>query len=145
MAQLNLVPDPAVVGVQIGLFIVNVAIVKKFYLEPYLRLRANRDTLTTGSHADAARLLYECDEIAKKVQDSIEEAAATAASHREAVKATATQRRAEIIRAAEERARAEVEAVAIRVKNEVAEQRAMLPKCISELTAELFAATTNYN
>lgn len=145
MAQLNLVPDPAVVGVQIGLFIVNVAIVKKLYLEPYLRLRANRDTLTTGSHADAARLLYECDEIAKKVQDSIEEAAATAASHREAVKATATQRRAEIIRAAEERARAEVEAVAIRVKNEVAEQRAMLPKCISDLTAELFAATTNYN
>ncbi len=145
MAQLNLVPDPAVVGVQIGLFIVNVAIVKKLYLEPYLRLRANRDTLTTGSHADAARLLYECDEIAKKVQDSIEEAAATAASHREAVKATATQRRAEIIRAAEERARAEVEAVARRVKNEVAEQRAMLPKCISDLTAELFAATTNYN
>ncbi len=142
MAHLNLVPDPAVVGVQVGLFIVNMAIVKKLYLEPYLRLRANRDTLTTGSHADAARLLFECDEIARKVQDSIEEAAAAAASHREATKATATQHRAEIIRAAEEKARGEVEAVAARVKSEVAEQRTLLPKCVSELTTELFAATT---
>jgi len=145
MAQLNLVPDLAVVGVQVGLFVVNMATVKKFYLEPYLRLRANRDTLTSGSRADAARLLYECDEIARKVQESIEEAAASAASHREAVKATATQRRTDIIRAAEEKARGEVEAVATRVKSEVAEQRAFLPKCVSDLTAELFAATTTNN
>jgi F0F1-type ATP synthase membrane subunit b/b' len=142
MAHLNLAPDPAVVGVQVGLFLVNMAIVKKLYLEPYLRLRANRDSLTTGSHADAARLLFECDEIARKVQGSIEEAASSAASHREAVKATATQRRTDIIRAAEEKARGEVEAVATRVKNEVAEQRAFLPKCVSDLTTELFAATT---
>ena len=145
MAHLNLVPDPAVVGIQVGLFVVNMAIVKKFYLEPYLRLRASRDTLTSGSRADAARLLYECDEIARKVQGSIEEAAASAASHREAVKAATTQRRIEIIRAAEEKARAEVEAVATRVKSEVAEQRAYLPKCVSDLTAELFAATTTNN
>ena len=145
MAHLNLVPDPAVLGVQVGLFVINMAIVKKFYLEPYLKLRTNRDILTTGNRADAARLLYECDEIARKVQESIEEAAASAASHREAVKATATQRRTDIIRAAEEKARGEVEAVATRVKSEVAEQRAFLPKCVSDLTAELFAATTTNN
>ena len=142
MAHLNLVPDPAVLGVQVGLFVINMAIVKKFYLEPYPKLRTNRDILTTGNRADAARLLYECDEIARKVEDSIEDAAASAASHREAVKATTTQRRMEIIRAAEEKARAEVEAVALRVKNEIAEQRTLLPKYISELTADLFAATT---
>jgi len=142
MAQLNLVPDPAVVGVQIGLFVVNMAIVKKLFLEPYLRLRAKRDALTTGSQADAARLLYECDEIARKVQESIEEAAASAASERERVKAGASQRRSDIIKGAEEKARAEVESVAARVKAEVAEQRAMLPKVISDLTTQLFAATT---
>ncbi len=142
MAQLNLVPDPAVVGVQIGLFVVNMAIVKKLFLEPYLRLRTKRDALTTGSQADASRLLYECDEIARKVQESIEEAAASAASERERFKAGASQRRTEIIKAAEEKARAEVESVAARVKTEVAEQRAMLPKVISDLTTQLFAAST---
>jgi F0F1-type ATP synthase membrane subunit b/b' len=142
MAQLNLVPDPAIVGVQIGLFVVNMAIVKKLFLEPYLRLRAKRDALTTGSQADATRLLYECDEIARKVQESIEEAAAGAASERERVKVGASQRRTEIIKTAEEKARAEVESVAARVKKEVAEQRALLPQVISDLTSQLYAATT---
>lgn len=143
MAQLNLVPDPAIVAAQIGLFVVNMFVVKKLFLEPYFRLQQKREALTTGSQADAARLLYECDEIARKVQDSIDEAAAAAASERERRKAAATQRRLEIIRGAEEKARAEVEAVASRVRAEVAEQRALLPKAISDLTAELFAATTN--
>lgn len=142
MAQLNLVPDPAIVGVQIGLFVVNMAIVKKLFLEPYLLLRAKRDALTTGSQADATRLLYECDEIARKVQESIEEAAAGAASERERVKVGASQRRTEIIKTAEEKARAEVESVAARVKKEVAEQRALLPQVISDLTSQLYAATT---
>ncbi len=145
MAQLNLVPDPAVVGVQIGLFIVNMAVVKKLYLEPYLRLRAKRDALTTGSQADASRLMFECDEIARKVQSSIEEAAAAASSERERIKSAAVSRRTEIIKTAEEKARAEVESVTSRIQSELAEQRALLPKVVSELTAQVFTATTQKN
>lgn len=141
-AQFRLAIDPQVVGVQFGLFIVNMAIVKKFYVEPYLRLRHKRDVLTTGSQADATRLLFECDEIARKVQDTIEEAAAVAASERERVKSAAMQKRMEIIRSAEQKARSEFDTIASRVKAEVEEQRSLLPKVVAGLTAEFYAAMT---
>jgi F0F1-type ATP synthase membrane subunit b/b' len=143
MAQLNLSPVPTVVAIQIGVFIVNMMIVKKLFLDPYMRLRAKRDALTSGSKADASRLLYECDEIARKVQDSIDSAASVAASERERIKTAAAKKRAEIIHAAELKAKAEFEAVSSSINEELAEQRRLLPKVITSLTDELFALTTN--
>lgn len=145
MAQLNLVPDPAIVGTQIVVFIVNIAIVKKFFLEPYLALRSTRDALTTGSKAEAARLLYESDQIAKKVEEAVSEAASAAASERDRIKAQAQEKRTEIVKAAEDKVRAEVGAVSTRIQDELAEQRTLLPQVIAALTNEFFSASTNKN
>lgn len=143
MAQLNLVPEPAVVAIQIGVFLANIVIVKKLFVDPYLRMRLQREALTSGSKADATRLLYECDEIASKLQESIDSAAAEATSERERIKLQATKKRSEIIHAAEARAKAEFDSVASRVKEELVEQRRLLPKVITNLTDEVFALTTN--
>lgn len=145
MAQLNLVPDPAIVGTQIVIFVANMAIVKKFFVEPYLKLRSKRDALTTGSQAEAARLLYESDQIAKKVEDAINDAVLAAASERDRIKALANEKRAEIVRAAEEKVKSEVGAVSSRIKAELSEQRTLLPQVISTLTNEFFSASTNKN
>lgn len=143
MAQLNLAPVPSVVAVQALVFLVNMVIVRKLFLDPYLRLRARREALTAGSKADANRLLYECDEIARKVQESVDAAAAAAASDRERIKTAAMAKRSEIIGAAETKAKAEFESVATRVKEEVSEQRRLLPQVINSLTNEVFNLATN--
>ncbi len=143
MAQLNLAPEPAIVAIQIGVFLANMVIVKKLFVDPYLRMRSKREAMTSGSKADATRLLYECDEIANKLQESIDSAAAAAASERERIKLQATKKRTEIIHAAEAKAKAELESVASRVKEELADQRRLLPKFITNLTDEVFALTTN--
>ncbi|MEY4630325.1 MAG: hypothetical protein RIQ81_445 [Pseudomonadota bacterium] len=143
MAQLNLAPVPSVVAIQAVVFLVNMVIIRKLFLDPYLRLRARRDALTAGSKADANRLLFECDEIAAKVQEQIDTAAAVAASDRERIKTEAMNKRSGIISAAEEKAKNEFDSVASRIKQEVIEQRRLLPQVIERLTDEVFKLATN--
>ena len=59
MASLILVPDPEVLAIQAGLFLVAVGVVKKLYVEPYLAVRERRQAATVGSKDEAARTLAE--------------------------------------------------------------------------------------
>ena len=45
MADFNLVPVPRVLLVQAGIFIANTIIIKKLLIEPYLKLKAKRDSI----------------------------------------------------------------------------------------------------
>ena len=56
MAQLDLIPDITVLCAQLGVFGLAVVAVKKLYVQPYLRLRAARISLTEGRTETAARL-----------------------------------------------------------------------------------------
>ena len=59
MSGLNLVPNPTVLAVQAGVFMANIFVIKKLWLDPYLRVYEKRQANTTGSQTDAEKISKE--------------------------------------------------------------------------------------
>jgi F0F1-type ATP synthase membrane subunit b/b' len=138
MAAVNLVPNPAVLVVQAGVFLVNLVLVKKLYVEPYLRVRDRREAMTVGSRDEAARALAECDTVAQALEARLNAAMTDAKKARDRVREAALTKRTDMLSAAEAEARQAVDAVERQIQQEVATERAKVPAVVASLTDEVY-------
>lgn len=134
MAQLNLSPDPIVLGVQSAIFLANLFVVKKLILEPYLSVRNKREASTGGSHEEAEKLQAEALALEAKITDKMRAAHKDAAITREKIKNQALHRRSELLAKAETEAKTQQS----KVENEIAENL-RLERAKKELTIRQIA------
>ncbi len=71
MASLNLVPNPPVLITQLIIFISNLFIIKKFFIQPYLELKKLRDASTKGKHEESLSISNRSKEIADEIEKKI--------------------------------------------------------------------------
>ena len=100
-SSLNLNPDLAVIGVQAGIFLANMFVVKKLMLEPYLKVKAARDKSTGGNQGDASSLLDKAKEMDQQIAVKMRDAHKQAAETREAIKSAAQNKRNDLVQKAE--------------------------------------------
>lgn len=142
MAELNLVPNPAVVVVQAAFFISNVVVAKKFFVEPYLKLKDTRDALTTKTLASARAMSLEVDQKSKEIDQRIGGAIREAQAHRERLHQEATGKRTEIMKKAEAAAKASFESITLEIRKEVEAQKIQVPVIVDKLANDVFALAT---
>ena len=100
MASLDLSPNPTVMMVQAGLFLVNFVAVKKLILEPYLKVADAREKLTSGDQAEAAAVLEKSDSGMRQVSEKLEAARDEARNRAQEILSIALTQRDELVQAA---------------------------------------------
>lgn len=138
MAALNLVPNPSVLIVQVGVFLVNMAVVKKLFVEPYLVVRERREALTVGSKDEATRALAECETITQAIEARIVATATEAKKERERLRNAALEKRAAVLAAANAETQKTVEAVEQQIRQDLVAERAKVPSIVASLTDEVY-------
>ncbi len=68
MSELNFIPNPQLMAAQTVIFISHIYIVKKFLVEPFLKIKNARDSLTVGAEHEAETLNLEIARISNLVQ-----------------------------------------------------------------------------
>lgn len=139
MASLNLVPNPPVLVVQAGIFLANLAIIKKLYVDPYLTVRDRREKLTVGNREDATKALQQAEATQTRIAEVLTNAAETARKGKDSVRAVAIEKRNSVLSAAEAEAKAQVEAVERQIQSELAAEKAKIPGVVAQLTQEVYA------
>ena len=138
MASLNLVPNSPVLVVQAGIFLANLAIIKKLYVDPYLTVRDRRDALTLGNKDAAMAALDQAEATQQKITTTLSNAADAAKKSRDSLRAIAIEKRNVILAAAESEAKAEIDAVEKRIQSELAAEKAKIPAIVVLLTQEVY-------
>jgi len=138
MASLELIPNPQVPVVQAGIFLANLVVVKKLWVEPYLTVRDRREKMTAGSKDDATRFLADAERLSEEINAKLKSAAGEAKSHRETIRNAALARRAQILAAAESEAKAHVDTVERQIKDELTRERSKVPAIVQTLTDDVY-------
>ena len=143
MSQLNLKPDPIVLGVQAVVFLINMVIVKKLMLEPYLSVRLRRDAQTGGSQDAAQKLQREAESLESKITERMRAAHKDAAQVRDVIKKEALEKRAGLLTKAESEAKAEQSRIEAEIAANLKEERARQEQSIRTISDEFFAQVTH--
>ena len=138
MATLNLIPNPMVLGVQIGLFYVNFLAVKTLFVKPYLSVRDRRQALTFGSQDEATKALARCDRISKDIESRYINSATEAKADREQLREQAQIARQTLLSAAEKDAKAEIANVEKQIREDLASEKEKIPGVIKTLSDEVY-------
>jgi len=141
MATLELIPKVPVLIVQTGVFLANIVVVKKLFVDPYLKLQDRRDAMTIGNQEGATKILAECESITRNVTTKLEAAYAEAAAAREVVRTNTLAKKTEMLKTAEAESRAYVEAIEKDIQQEVAREKQKIPAIVDSLTQEFFEQT----
>ncbi len=112
-------------------------------LEPYLKVRARRDSLTSGSQADAKNALQESERIATEISTRIKSSAEKAKQEKEVLRQTALTKRQAIVEAAEKEAGKTIAEQASRIAKELADERAKVPAVVKSVTDQIYAVVLN--
>lgn len=143
MANLDLIPKLPVLAVQAGIFVANLGIMKKLFMEPYLKVRNAQDSQTIGSHGDAARLLAQADQISAEINSRLQAALLKAKSEREAVRGAAVARRQTLLGAAQAEVKSELDRVEEEIKAQIEAERAKVPNVVASLANEVYKIALN--
>jgi F0F1-type ATP synthase membrane subunit b/b' len=141
MATLELIPKVPVLIVQTGVFLANIVVVKKLFVDPYLKLQDRRDAMTIGNQEGATKILSECESITRNVTSKLEDAYAEAAAAREVVRGNTIAKKTQILKAAETEARTYVAAIEKEIQLEVAREKQKIPAIVNSLTQEFYEKT----
>lgn len=141
MASLELIPKVPVLIAQTGVFLANVFVVKKLFVDPYLSVKDRRDALTVGSTGNAVKILQEADQLAKDISNKVEAAYSEASAAREAQRNQALAKKTDIIKAADDEARRHIESIEKQIKQEVQTERQKIPAIVNTLTQEFYQKT----
>jgi F0F1-type ATP synthase membrane subunit b/b' len=142
MAQLNLTPDPVVIGAQAAIFIANMLVIKKLILEPYLSVRSRREASTGGSQNEAQALLKETDRLGDMITQRMRQAHKDAAMVRDRIKSEALSQRATIIAQADQEAKKEQAKVLSEVEANLREERLRKDASIKDIAQSFFVQVT---
>ncbi len=143
MSSLNLNPDPIVMGVQAGIFLTNMYIVKKLMLDPYMKLRTARDAKTGGSQAAAEELLDKAANMDFVITSKMRDAHKSASTVRETIKAAAAAKRAVLLSEAETTARKEQSEIQRAIAENLSEERSKKEQTIQKITEEFIQFATH--
>jgi F0F1-type ATP synthase membrane subunit b/b' len=143
MAQLNLTPDPIVIGAQAAIFLANMIVVKKLILEPYLTVRSRREASTGGSQDEAQALLKEADALGDKITSRMRAAHKDAATTRDKIKSDAMTKRAALLAQAETEAKKEQARILSEIETNLKEERSRKDATIKEIAEGFFAQVTH--
>jgi F0F1-type ATP synthase membrane subunit b/b' len=139
MSQLNLTPDPVVLGAQAAIFLANMFVVKNLILEPYLSVRARREASTGGSQEAAAKLVSEAKALETKITERMREAHREAAVRRDQIKSDATAKRAVMLKDAEQFCKQEQQKIEKDIAANLEEERARKDATIKSLAQSFFS------
>jgi F0F1-type ATP synthase membrane subunit b/b' len=137
MSSLNLVPNPAIMVIEAGIFLANLVVVKKFLLEPYLNVHTQRVKLTKGSQELAEKIDAENVSAIDKIQASVQSAAEEGRKTREIILADAKTTRDSTVDKAGKEAKQIVDAMRKELAQEIEMQRQKIPGVVSELSRQL--------
>jgi F0F1-type ATP synthase membrane subunit b/b' len=143
MSQLNLKPDPIILGVQAIIFLFNMLVVKKLMLEPYLVIRARRDSQTGGSQDAAQALQAEATALESKITERMRQAHREAAQIRDGIKKEAADRRAALLAKADTEAKAEQSRIETAVASNLREERSRQEQTVKDISDQFFAQLTH--
>lgn len=143
MAQLNLTPDPVVLGAQAAIFLANMFVVKKLILEPYLSVRSRREASTGGSQNEAQTLLNEADALEEKITQRMRAAHKDAAIARDKIKTDAMNKRAGVLAQADAEAKKEQAKIMNEIEANLREERLRKDTTIKEIADGFFAEVTH--
>ncbi|HET9238875.1 MAG TPA: hypothetical protein VFO10_16580 [Oligoflexus sp.] len=136
MSSLNLSPNPVIMAATAGIFVANLIVVKKLFLEPYLKVRDQRIKATFGNQAAAEQLEVENTRATEKIRDRIAQASLEARNFRDSSLATAKHKRDELLAAASKEASDVVTAMRGNLVKELAEQRQAVPAIVQQLSRQ---------
>ena len=142
MSQLNLTPDPIVLGAQAAIFLTNMFVVKKLILEPYLSVRLRRENATGGNQAVATKLGDEAKALEAKITERMRDAHKEAAAKREQIKTVAGTNRTAILKEAENFCKAEQQKIEKEISANLTEERSKKDETIKSLAQAFFAQVT---
>lgn len=137
MSGLNLIPNPAIVLAEAGVFFANLIIAKRLIVNPYLKLKDARNSLTFGAENQAQTYTHE----KQKAKVELEEARKTVRKEleaiRESVRKEAIQKREDILAKAHDNARQEISSASNELRTALAREQAKLEKESSQLAQEI--------
>ncbi len=132
-AEVNLIPNIGVMTTMMVVFALNLYIVKKFMLTPYLKLRDRRDSLTSGSQEQVKSIRENLTQMQQKIDASIRDAITAAKASAESQRLQAVQQGDQVIHAAKLEAAAGLKQTREKIAQRIIEQRSKLPHQINEL------------
>lgn len=141
MASLELIPKVPVLIAQTGVFLANVFVIKKLFVEPFLSVKDRRDAATVGSADHAVKILQEADRLASDITSKVETAYTQASAAREAQRNQALAKKTDLIKAADDEARRHIESIEKQIKQEVESERQKIPAIVNSLTQEFYTKT----
>jgi F-type H+-transporting ATPase subunit b len=133
-----LIPDPIVLCVQAGLFLTSVVVVKKTMLDPYRKLRAHRDGLTTGSSDQSKTLSQQAEGLRNRLDDIIKKSRDQARQEADRIRLNATALKEQIVQQAEAEASRILESATAELSASLAKLRQNKDQ-VSELSELLVA------
>lgn len=140
-AELELIPKLPVLAVQTVIFIANIAIIKKLFVEPYLKVKAERETTTQGSRDEAIKLQAHAKEIEEELERRLAEGLKAIRDQRESIRRLALNQRQALI----DEASLEASTWSERAENElnqvIAREKEKIPTVVSLLKEEVFKLT----
>lgn len=69
MSDLNLVPNPIVIGIQSAIFLASIFVVKKLFVSPYLTLREKRTQMTSGQAEESKEAYGQVSRIKMEIEN----------------------------------------------------------------------------
>lgn len=139
MSSLNLTPNPTVMIIEAGVFLVNFLVVKKLLLEPYLSVSAKRKDLTEGSQNQAEHLEIENQNAIQKIQSQLSQVADETRTLRDRTIQDAKVQRDSLVHGASDEATRVIENMRQELSKELAAERSRIPGLVDQLTREFVA------
>lgn len=139
MAGLNLTPNPAIMAVQAGVFLANIYVVKKLWLDPYMKVYKKRQEKTRGAQSEAESILKRnvasISEIDGRIsQASIDAKAVRARIHDDMSK----EKNAALLEAAQE-AEQIVQTSRAQLEANLEQELQKIPKIVNQLSNDFYA------
>lgn len=141
MSSLHLVPNPTIIAVQAGVFLANFVIVKKFYLDPYLKITGKREAMTDGSQEESASIEKKNAETSARMERQLRELNEHTHEHRARLNAEADDKSSKILQLAENEAESIIAGVQEEIKLAVEKESANIPETVEELTSAIYKQT----
>ncbi|MBP9706886.1 MAG: hypothetical protein KBD78_04530 [Oligoflexales bacterium] len=140
MAGINIVPNPGVLSAALALFLLNVYLVKIYFVIPFLKLKDLRDSATSGSEKESAEMAIATSEIESTIKKKKDATLADVKTLSQKVVDTAIQKQNQIILDAQKFAQNEVEALRKDIKKSFEAEIKKLPEISQKLSAQFYDA-----
>ena len=138
MSSLNLLPDPKVIAVQAAVFFLSMLVIKKLFLEPYLRLMGYRDSKTVGSNELAKDLISRTEQLASKLGQDFANASKKITTDTDNIRDNANSEKARLLTQLTNENKKRLSDNEARIKSELAKERSHVSVFSDTLAEELY-------